>query len=212
MNGVDTSFEDYKARNQEIQQLVAHRFQLTTLAILVFSGIAGWLTTYLANPVNDPNFLISGLLPTVSLLLLSILAVLYYEYFALLRTLRIFSTYLFIKFPTQWEADWKKYREHPLTKKYPGYSKAGFRIFSVLGVLSVVYPSFFLIPYRKLIKWAYAAPLLAVVVLLLVVFLWLLYRTTYHQDEYTNEIALIEGWRLIIPTQRDNTPRGGESC
>jgi hypothetical protein len=208
----DVETEDYKTRNHEIQQIVAHRFQLTTLAILVFSAVAGWLTTYLArlpsNPQEDHILAVSILLPAVSLLLILIMAVLYYEYFALLRTLRVFSAYLLVKFPSQWERDWIAYREHPLTKKYSGYSKSGFRIFLLLASLSVVYPLSFLIPYHKDIAWRWTGPLLFLIFVLLSSLLRRLYRTTYHQKKYIDEDQLEKGWRLVL-SERSRAEHGG---
>lgn len=122
--------------HQEVNQLVSQRFQLTAAAVVAFSAVVSWLTARISTSTLE-----TANLASVSCMLLLVVLLMLYLYFdMLLGMMRIFTVYLTVKGYSQWEADWQKYRGHPGSKKYLGYSKAGGLVFSSLGVLSFVYP------------------------------------------------------------------------
>ena len=202
MTEKDISSEEFRGRTQEIQQIVAHRFHLTTFAIVIFSAISGWLTVFLSRlpsvPTADMYKALSVVLPSVSILQIAIFGLLYYEYFALLRVLRIFSTYMLVKYPAGWEGDWEAYRLDPLTKKYSGYSKSGFRIFLFVSLLSLLYPTVFLYSFRDHLYWATTWPLVIMAGVLFLAFVVVLILTTYRPSSFLNEGQLRAGWMRIL--------------
>lgn len=198
--------EDYRGRIQEIQQIVSYRFQIATLAIVVFTGVSGWLATSLARLDGTSSGMAREpalFLAVASLLLVIVMFVLYYEYFALYRTLRIYSTYLVAKYDSVWERDWKAYRNHTHTKKYPGYSASGYRIFTLLTSLSVIYPFALLLTF-----WAdvtlqpktlfFLLPTMASVAVLRYI------RGTYWLTRSASEEdILFKGWLKVLESTND---------
>jgi hypothetical protein len=125
--------EDVRKIHAESNQIVNQRFLITTFAITVFGVIGAWLI-----PKNTPAagsdlgaFTFAG-----SILLISLLFILFLFNHFLRGMLRIYTTYLLATNKSDWEHDWERYRK----EKYLGYTKAQTIVFLALGILSTVYP------------------------------------------------------------------------
>lgn len=124
---------DIQKIHAEINQIVNQRFLIVTVAITAFGVITTWLI-----PRNTPpsGANISALTAFGSIVLTSLLFMLFMFSYFLTRMLRIFTTYLLVTKESGWEDDWKKYRE----MGYFGYTKAQTLVFLFLIGLSTFLP------------------------------------------------------------------------
>jgi len=210
--------EDYRGRIQEILQIVEHRFQLTTAAVLAFSVICGWLTTFIGQYASTPSMAerLPDLLSLVSLLILAVLFALYYAQFALLRTLRLFSSYVSVKNPMGWEGDWKKYKgriKSESAPKHAGYTKAAGWIFLALCALSFVYPAALIYkfgpPYQNYHfgSWVQIAGAF-LSDCCLIYYIW---QRTKDPQKFVNEDNLVNAWEAVLGADNSKkTEKPGE--
>ncbi|MBA3030226.1 MAG: hypothetical protein FP814_02510 [Desulfobacterium sp.] len=130
--------EEKRKLHSEINQLVNQRFVLNGAAITLFGVITAW-----AIPKNqslpDPNA--AKLAFTASILLIILLFALYLVSHLARLTTRTLTTYLIVRGESQWECDWKNYRDK---KSYIAYTKSQTLLFLVLGFLSTIAPLIFL--------------------------------------------------------------------
>jgi hypothetical protein len=125
--------EDIRKINNEINQIVNQRYLITTAAITIFGLFASMLIPK-DRPI--PNTDIGGLVLFGTILLLTLLLVLFLYSHFLRGILRTMTCYLIETNSSNWEIDWKKYRK----KRYFGYSSAQTIIFIMLGIISFLYP------------------------------------------------------------------------
>lgn len=130
--------EDLRKVHGEVLQLVNQRFQVVTLAMLVFVTICGWLTSAVVGSSSNAVDRVR-LARGASLLLLTVLLFLFLYQFALQRMLRTLTTYLKVQ-GSVWEDHWQKFRKTKRGRKYWAYSKGAALVFSVLGIATLIYP------------------------------------------------------------------------
>jgi len=182
---------DLRKLHAEIIQVVSQRFQLTTVAVLVFAAVCGWATSSVRGQPITPQFA-----TLVSMLLLVVLGALFGYFTMLLGMLRIFTVYIATKYKSPWEIEWKEYRSIPTSRKYWGYSRAANFIFQFLGFLSLVYPGFLLlIGGSQGSRWSY--------ILVLPVGTWVVYGLaikflTHWRDKLMDEAAIKDNWNSAI--------------
>lgn len=182
---------DLRKLHAEVIQVVSQRFQLTTLAVLVFAAVCGWATTSVKDKSVTPEFVV-----LVSTLLLVVLGALFAYFTLLLGMLRIFTVYMATKYKSPWEIEWKEYRNISASRTYLGYSRAAKFLFQFLGILSVVYPGCLL--------WIGGQPGSRLSYLLLIpLFVWLVYYfaikfVTHLRDKIMDEASIKEHWIAAI--------------
>lgn len=188
---------DLRKIHAEVIQVVSQRFQLTTLAVLIFAAVCGWATSSAKGQSVTPEF---GAL--VSTLLLVVLGALYIYFTLLLGMLRIFTVYMATKYDSPWELEWKEYRNMS-GKSYLGYSRAAKFIFQFLGLLSVAYPACLLwVGGQPGSKLSY--------VLFIPIAVWIIYYTmikflTNWRDKIADEALIRDRWTAAIQKVRGNT-------
>jgi len=128
--------EDCRKIHSEITQLVALRFQLTTLSVVIFVAMLGWYTTLVSKNTEMAPHIVGPMMIIIQIFLTSI----FMYYIHLRRIIRIFSIYLSVKFGSSWESDWRKFRNGVNSTRFKTYTAFGANLFVVLGILSVVYP------------------------------------------------------------------------
>lgn len=125
---------DVRKLHREVNQLVAQRFVLTTFAVTVFLGVAAWI---MRDPANSLS--VEGNRVAVATLLLdSLLLVLFLTMHFLRRNLRTFTAYIVAFDLSLWESRWKKYRGS--TKGYFGYTKPQAIVFLFLITGTTSFP------------------------------------------------------------------------
>jgi len=124
--------QDLSKIHAEVNQIVSQRFQLTTLAIIVFAVVCGWATA----SIGRPGGINVEFVTLVTVLMILVLFTLFIYFMFLLGMMRIFTVYLEEKHGSHWEIDWHEYRRQKDSRVYWGYSKAGTTVFVVLGPLS----------------------------------------------------------------------------
>ena len=128
------STEDLKKLHSEVNQVVNQRHLITTLAITIFGVIAAWL---IPREPQQSGMPVGGFAFVGSLLMLTILFLLFLYSHLLKRMLRIFSTYLRVTAKSDWEDDWRKFRHEG---SYWGYTKPQTVLFLALGVIAMCWP------------------------------------------------------------------------
>lgn len=126
--------EDIRKLNAEVNQLVNQRHLVTTLAITVFGVISAWMIPRQAPAAGET---VGGLVFVGPMLLLVVLFLLFLYSHLLRGMLRVFSTYLEVTGGSNWETDWKNFRQQG---PYWGYTKPQTVLFLALGVLSMSWP------------------------------------------------------------------------
>jgi hypothetical protein len=129
--------QDQRKIHAEINQIVNQRFTIATLSVTVFGVILAWLLP--SKNIPEPGALVSKYTFLISYLLAAILFLLFLLTHYLTSMLRVMSTYLAETKSSNWEIDWKKYRDN---FKYRGYTKPLSMMFLVLGELSLCIPYF----------------------------------------------------------------------
>jgi len=130
---------DVQKIHAEINQIVNQRFLVITIAVAIFGVVGTWLIP--KNTPSTPNdeSVLLALTVLGSILLTSLLFMLFIVSHCLTRMLRIYTTYLIVTNKSDWEQDWKRYRE----KKYFGYTKTLTIFFLFLIGLSTFIPVIF---------------------------------------------------------------------
>lgn len=117
--------EDVKKIHAEINQIINQRFQMTYIAITIFSVICGWIVTKTPSE-NAGSYIVTGIV-----FLNFVLASLYRYSCYLKSKVRVYATYLMVNDLSEWEKDWKEYRQYD----YNGYSNAQANIFFTLNFI-----------------------------------------------------------------------------
>ena len=133
MSNLNTTDDDVKKIHNEINQIVNQRYLITTVAITIYCVVANML-----KPKDFPSSTseLGGLIYFGTILLLSLLLLLFLYSHFLKVMLRTLTNYLLVSEKSNWEIEWKTYR----TKGYFGYTKAQTIIFLILGIFSFSYP------------------------------------------------------------------------
>jgi hypothetical protein len=131
---------DAKKLHGEVTQIVQQRFYLSTIAVVLFGTVCGWLTSATVKGEASWQQQIRLLCAGSSILIL-VIAGLFTYFRMLLSMMRIFTSYVIEKFDSEWEKDWNKFQNDQKTKHYWGYSRSGKLIFRLLIALSFVYPT-----------------------------------------------------------------------
>lgn len=202
MNTTEYEKYDCKKLHSEITQIVSQRFQLTTLALVLFAGVCGWLTqaVVVKQEVN------ATLVGSVSVLLIIVLSLLFFYSTLLTGILRVYSVYLDLKFKSSWERDWKKYRAHARSRRYWGYSKASAAVFFVVGLLSFGYPLilFWFVTLNQTHRFQ-MTPILWIALVLLVLYLSAVVYITARRYRYFDEELFWLNWKEVISSNSNPT-------
>jgi hypothetical protein len=189
---------DVSKLHSEITQITSQRFQLTVAAIVLFSTASGWIASRISMRTSEALNLASA----ACIFVVFALTILYVYYFMLLRMMRIFTTYIKLKYMSQWEADWQDYRRNSASKTYTGYSIAGLLVFLGLGVLSWVYPHLLVflspVPPGTQPPDAQSAPLMGVSLVVTVVYLILVALTAIYRNSIHNETKIEKDWQQVL--------------
>jgi hypothetical protein len=153
--------EDVAKLHAEVNQIVNQRFLLTTLGITILGIVGGWL--FMKHETLMEEGQIGGIVYAVSALLLALLFMLFYFGQMLYGKLRIYTSYLYVTKGSNWEQDWKEFREG---RKYIGYRKAQSFVYLLLGVAAFIVPlAFAIVMDLSLTPWAGFAALCVLFVL-----------------------------------------------
>ena len=133
---------DKEKLHSEVNQLVNQRLLITTLAVTVLGAATAWLiprqTPISPEPIGTFTYL-------ASLLLTIVLFALFLLNHHLTGMLRLFTTYLDETGVSNWEKDWKQYRNK---FSYWGYTKPQTVVFLLLGAISLAFPFLLVIACR----------------------------------------------------------------
>ena len=125
---------DVRKIHREVNQIVNQRLLLTTLAVTIFGAVMAWIIPEDPLPANSE---IGGFIYTASMLLSTLLFALFLLAHHLTSMLRIFTTYLQETETSNWEIDWKTYRDR---FAYIGYTKPQSAIFLLLIIIVGIFP------------------------------------------------------------------------
>ncbi len=196
--------------HQEVTQLVSQRFQLTVAAIVLFSAVCGWVTSRVSARTVEATNLASA----SCILLVIVLGVVYLYFDMLLGMMRIFTTYITLKYASQWEQDWKEYRFDPNSKMYLGYSKAGRWVFMVLGALSLIYPHSLVLlsplPACTQPPQISHVPLAWVSLLATIVYLFFVWVTIAGRHFIHNETKIESDWKRVLAKRKTQQTNSGD--
>lgn len=167
--------EDVSKLSAEINQVVHQRFLLTTLAITMVGVVGGWL--FVKHEALFANGEIGRIVYAMSFLLLLFLFMVFFFGEMLYAKLRIYTAYLLVTEASNWEIDWKLFRDK---KEYVGYRRAQSFVYVLLGLAVVFVPLVFafvlqlrLTPYLSLAVLGIVFVLYIVFVLRMGIFRWL---------------------------------------
>jgi len=181
---------DLRKIHAEVNQIVSQRFQLTTLAILVFAGVCGWAATGVARPGGVTVEVVS----LVTLLLILVLGCIFAYFMRLLGMMRVFTIYLEEKYGSHWETDWREYRHDSQSRTYWGYSKASTAVFVALGPL--------VFAFMAALAWLSGnlawQPLLWLPIAVLVVYVHLVIGASWARHRLIDEDAIRRNWQHAI--------------
>lgn len=125
--------KDITKLHSEVNQIVNHRFLLTTVAMTLFGVITTWQIP--KGPQAGTGCV--GVLPfSASIILIALLFILFLHSHLLTQMLRNITTYLMVTENSGWEHDWTEFRK----EGYLGYTKVQALVFLVLGFLSMIVP------------------------------------------------------------------------
>lgn len=127
--------EDRRKLHAEVNQLLNHRFLLTTLAITVFGVFSSWMIP--RNPSHRDQAALSKLLfaGAVFLHLFLLLLFLWNRFLANLQS--NVSIYLVLTKASKWEADWKKVQS---MKGIRSTAQIQTTVFLALGIFTLLWP------------------------------------------------------------------------
>lgn len=127
--------------HSEVSQIVSQRLLITTLAVTVFGAAVAWLLPTSPPSAPEPIGMFRYLASSLLTLVLFALFLLTHHLSQMLRT---FTTYLDETGASNWEKDWKLYRD-----KFPylGYTKPQALVFLVLGLISTALPFLLMLAY-----------------------------------------------------------------
>ena len=131
------SEEDIRKIHTEINQLANQRFVLSTFAITLFSVVVAWQLRVKVEKFETLTY--------VAYSFQTLLAILYFVNFHLLRKCRMLTSYLVISETSQFEIDWIKYRNR---FNYFGYTTAQATVYGLLSLLTGLMPWIFSGQYR----------------------------------------------------------------
>jgi hypothetical protein len=109
------------------------RFILTTLAITIFGVISAWVVPKKAPPVDTD---VGGFVFLASMLLTSLIFTLYLWNHLLKRISRLFTTYLCVTEKSNWELDFRDFRDGP----YLSHTKPQTVVYMFLVILGTIFP------------------------------------------------------------------------
>ncbi|MBN2136270.1 MAG: hypothetical protein JW720_00535 [Sedimentisphaerales bacterium] len=130
--------------HEEVNQLLNQRFIVSTFAITVFGLVTAWL---LPRQPLEPNTPLGGFVFIGSIFLTTLLFVLFLLWYFLKSMRFILTTYLRITNKSDWEFDFKKYRQMSSL----AYSGPQCVIFLVLNFFAAILP--------LMLSWVYAVQL-----------------------------------------------------
>lgn len=126
--------EDQRKLHAEINQLLNHRFLLTTAAITIFGAFASW--TIPKDPSQHPDVLVRLLFVGASFLLLFLL--LLFGWGRSLANLQSsLGVYLILKRASVWERDWRRYHGYRTILSTGSIQTC---VFLALGALTTAWP------------------------------------------------------------------------
>lgn len=144
--------EDIKKIHAEINQISNQRFILNTLAVTVFGAVISLGINKLIIDKSQQAYDFACLL---SVLLNAALITIFNFNYHLGTMLCTYATYLVVKYNSDWEMDWKKYRAYSeiaqqdsciningyIQKRYVAYSFLSASSFTTLCIISTVMPT-----------------------------------------------------------------------
>jgi Na+/melibiose symporter-like transporter len=183
--------------HSEINQIVQQRFYLTTIAVIIFGTVCGWMTSELGKdkPI-DWRFVFLA-----EFLLIAILSGLYVYFMLLLGMMRVLTVYVKEKYQSPWEKDWQKYRKEKNSRQYLGYSKAGTLVFQILGGLSLCFFTVLLYLANQNRGWWLLVDILPMVAVVII------YETVIHfvtrvRHTIIDEKRIATDWKIAIEEAR----------
>jgi magnesium-transporting ATPase (P-type) len=152
MQPTTVQIEDIKKIHSEINQISNQRFILNTFAVTVFGAIISIGVNKLISDQTQQSYDFSCLL---SVLLNAALITIFNFNYHLSTMLCTYATYLVVKYNSEWELDWKKYRTYSenacqgsygdadgcLKQRYVAYSFLSASSFTILCIISTVMPT-----------------------------------------------------------------------
>ena len=132
----------------------------------------------------------------VEILLLIVLLALFAYFMLLLGMMRILTVYIKEKYESPWETDWKAYRDHPNSRTYLGYTRAGTFVFQILGVLSLFFCSALL--------WlgngasGHSLSVFCFLVILVIVYEAVIYFVTIWRHKFYPETSISHDWKRVF--------------
>lgn len=185
---------EFDRENKEVLQLINQRFLLMTGAITGVTLILGWLASssgsLFASGLSQPLIFVSVISCACGL---GLLTMFYLLSFFLLRTIRIISSLIYVRYeapsesPLAHEHLWAKFR----TKNYAAYSKPFAIIYLILGVAIWLVP-FLIRASTSVFQWATADWLLVFAFVLYSLFVFL---TGWNYLLKIDESRYREQWR-----------------
>jgi len=125
--------EDIKKIHAEVNQIVNQRFLLITIAITVFGVVTAWIVP---RTPPAPGSDVGGFVFVITMVLSTLLFSLFLLGHLLKGMLRVFTTYLAVTDSSNWEKDWKQFRQSP----YLAYTKPQTIVFLILNALATGFP------------------------------------------------------------------------
>jgi hypothetical protein len=126
--------EDIRKLHAEVNQIVNQRVTATTAAVTILGVVLAWMIPKTPpTPCSD----VGGFVFFGSILLLLLLFILFWFSYTLRGMLRIITSYLLVTKSSNWEIDWKSYRDE---RSEVIYTKSQTIIFLLLGVVSASFP------------------------------------------------------------------------
>ncbi len=192
MDERDKQIEDLRKIHAEVNQIVNQRFNLTTLSLVVLGAFSGLLTPTLVQPTLSASQKVL-LSEAVSVIEMTVFALLLWYFSTLSGMLRVFTTYLRSRKFSIWEADWAQYREN-YHRYYHAYETSGVVILGLCGIVAWIYPGllvWLLFPSDDLGAAAFAGA-----TTILVIHLVLMARSAIPPRKLERE--LMENWSRIL--------------
>jgi len=128
------SAEDQKKLHDRVNQITHQAILITTAAITVFGLFSSWLIREVPPSARAP---VGSRTYALSMLLVFLLLTFFLLLHSQKRLLRILTTYLVITEASDWEREWKRFRERG---PYWGYEESPALVFLALGLLSTIFP------------------------------------------------------------------------
>ena len=121
----------------EINQINNQRFLLTTAAITVFGVM---ITIIMSKPLPTSGSNLDPFVFIGSVLLLSVLMVLYIYNYILQRIVKVYTTYLIVTGVSSFEQDWRFFRLDRGRNFSSIYIRTYSSVFLLLGMITLIYP------------------------------------------------------------------------